>query len=265
MNTDVIKKILIKEIEELIKIIKYEYPNLIDIPINCDLNERVHIENTGTISLFVKDKNFYFPLDAFRVLDVFRKIPGFGMLKDHKTYSEENIILNNNTFATYIKHVFLKGLTPLEYYKEILLHEVLHFCGSGGSSAIMEGINELKTRQLAKKYNLLISSCGYPKETGIAYQLEEIFGEDIINRIAFSKNDRERKEILDTVSTDATEFFFKLEELMEKEFYNKYMKYNFPGITGPFNKTKKYNSIDYTEVYVFMDNYKKKIYKMRKC
>ena len=204
MNINDVKNSLISEIEKLVEIIKKEYPNLVDIPIEYDLKKVVHIEETGTISLFVSDKNFYFPLDAFKVLGTLKKIPGFGMMKNHKTCDQDNMIINDNTYITYIKHVFLKGLTPEEYFKEILLHETLHFCGSGGGTAIREGINELKTRQLAKKYGLLTSSCGYPKETKIAYELEKIFGEDIINKISFSKSYRKIKEILDSVSPEAS-------------------------------------------------------------
>lgn len=261
MNIDNIKSHLISEIEKLIEIIKNEYSNLVDIPINYDLNELVHIKDTGTISLMVSGKNFYFPLDAFKVLEMLKKIPGFGIMKNHKTCNKDNMIINNNTYITYIKHVFLKGLTPEEYFKEILLHETLHFCGSGGATAIREGINELKTRQLAKKYGLLTSACGYPKETKIAYELEKIFGERIINRISFAKNHWEIKEILDQISPEATSFFFALEKTMEKEFYSKYMKYKFPGLTGPLKKTQKYNSIDYTKAYALINEYKRKLQK----
>lgn len=259
MNIAGIKNNLISEIQKLVKIIKKEYPNLVDIPVNYDLQELVHIERTGTISLFVRNHNFYFPLDAFKVLGAFKRIPGFGMVKNHKTCNQDNMIINDNTYITYIKHAFLKGLTPEEYFKEILLHETLHFCGSGGGTAIREGINELKTRQLAKKYDLLTSSCGYPKETKIAYELESLFGEDIINKISFSKSRWEIKEILDSVSPIASSFFFTLETVMEEEFYDKYMKYEFPGLTGPFKKTQKYNSIDYTKAYLLIDEYKEKI------
>ncbi len=257
MDTNNIKNNLITEIKNLIVIIRKEYTSLVDVPTNCDLEKLVHIEETGTISLFVNNKNFYFPLDAFKVLEAIKKIPRFGTVKNHKTCNQDNMIINDNTYITYIKHVFLKGLTPEEYFKEILLHETLHFCGSGGGTAIREGINELKTRQLAKKYNLLTSSCGYPKETKIAYEIEQIFGEDIINKIAFSKNAQETKEILDSISPEATTFYFNLEATMEEEFYNKYMKYNFPGLTGPLKKTKKYNSIDYTKAYDLLNEYKK--------
>lgn len=44
---------------------------------------------------------------------------------------------------------------------------------------------------------------------------------------------------------------------MENEFYNKYMKYKFPGLLGPLKKTKKYNSINYKEAYKLINEYKK--------
>ena len=46
---------------------------------------------------------------------------------------------------------------------------------------------------------------------------------------------------------------------MENEFHNKYMKYNFPGLTGPLKKTQKYNSIDYTKAWELIDEYKRNL------
>lgn len=251
-----IKNNLIPIINRLIGIIKEEYPELVNIPKELDLTECIHIEATGTISLFVMNKNFYFPIDAFKVLNALRKIPGFGCLPNHKLYTDDSIIINNNTYITYLEHVFLAGLSPQRYFEEILLHETMHFCGSGGGTAIREGINELKTRQIAKKHNLLTSACGYPKETKIALILEEIFGEKILNQIAFSHSQQGIKHILDKVSLNAAEFYFKLEQVMEEEFYHKYMKYNFPGLTGPIKKTKKYGEINYIKAYNLIETYK---------
>ena len=256
MNINEIKNSLILEIEKYIEIIRNEYSELVDIPEDLDLEGRVHIEDTGTISLFVKNKNFYFPLTAFEVIESLKNNPLYGSNREHRTCFDDEIILNNNTFQDFINHIIIKGLSVEEYYKEILLHETLHFCGSGGWHALREGINELKTRQLAKKYNLLTSSCAYPKETKIAYELEQIFGEEIINRIAFTKNNQQVKEILDTVSPDAAEFYFALEIKMDFEFQEKYMKHKFPGINGPFEKMKKYNTIDYSKVHEMIDLYK---------
>lgn len=44
---------------------------------------------------------------------------------------------------------------------------------------------------------------------------------------------------------------------MEKEFHHKYMKYNFPGITGPIKKTQKYSTIDYANAQLLIKEYKK--------
>lgn len=256
MNTLNTKKRLIKEITKFLEIIKIEYPYLNDIPENYNLDELVHIEETGTISLFVQDSHFYFPLSAYKILDKIKTIPGFGIDKNHKTCTPDTMIINDNTYIDYIKHVFVKGLTAEEYFKEILLHETLHFSGSRGGSAIREGINELKTRQLALKYGLETSACGYPKETRIAYELEKIFSKEVVDRIAFSKNNAEIKKILDPISPDATKFYFELENMMDQEFYLKYMQYKFPGLTGPLKKTKKYNTIDYTDAYNLINQYK---------
>lgn len=46
---------------------------------------------------------------------------------------------------------------------------------------------------------------------------------------------------------------------MENEFHNKYMKYNFPRLTGPLKKTQKYNSIDYTKAWELIDEYKRNL------
>ena len=122
----------------------------------------------------------------------------------------------------------------------------------------MEGINELKTRQLAIKYNLLTNGCGYPKEVEIALQLEEILGLDTINKIAFARRNKDKIDILSNISEDAVKLFLEVEEMMEKEFYQKYYKYNFPGITGPLKKTIKYREIDYTKVLEKIYEYKNK-------
>lgn len=249
------KKILIKDIEKYIEIIKKEYKNLVEIPQIKDFDQIVHIKETNTISLFVRNKEFYFPLSAYQIIENLSQLPLYGTNRNHKTYNENNIIENNNTFYDYIEHLIIKGVTPLEYFQEILLHETMHFCGANGSSALMEGLNEYFTRKLALKYNLLTNGCGYPKEIKIVKQLESIFGEEVLLKILFSKTKADIIKILNKVNSKTTDFFFNLNELMEKEFYNKYYKFNFPGINGPFEKAKKYNDINYDKSYELIKDY----------
>ena len=42
------------------------------------------------------------------------------------------MIINNNSFMDYVIHLFISGTNAEGYYQDLLLHETLHFCGSGG-------------------------------------------------------------------------------------------------------------------------------------
>lgn len=97
-------------------------------------------------------------------------IPGYGINTNHKSYNKNDLILNDNTFLDYIKHAFIAGLNPEQFFLETFLHETLHL---GGSSALRKGFTELKTRQLDNKYNFITSGCGYPKEVKIANILKK--------------------------------------------------------------------------------------------
>lgn len=264
--TDIEAK-LAAETKKYVQIIKDEYLELIprskieyldDIK---DFKEVVCIKQTNTISMFVRGGVIYFPLNAFDIISHMKKIPGFGIKKNHITCEKENIIENDNTFSDYIKHVFLSGLTPQEFYEETLLHETIHLCGVGGASPLREGIAELKTRELAQKYDLKTSACGYPKELKIALELQNIFGESIVNEIAFAINDTEIIDMLDKkLGTDAADFYVKLSREMNYQF-SKYQVKEFSGLLGPIKKLKEYDKIDYSSAKPIIDSYKSNIKK----
>lgn len=256
------KKILIKDIKKYINIIKEEYKDIIEIPnsIIDKLEDKVHIKETGTISLYISDNEFYFPIEAYHVLNSYKNNPIFGSNKKHKTYTKDTLLENNNTFYTYIEHLILIGATPLQYFKEVLLHETMHFCGSNGANSLMEGLNEYLTRKLALKYNLKTNGCGYPKEIKIIIELEKIFGEETLKQIAFSNSSKEIEQILNNINPKATNFFFELTNIMEEEFYNKYYKFKFPGLNGPLEKAKKYNDINYDKAYELINKFKEELF-----
>lgn len=259
MDNDI--KVLAEKLEEYVKIIKKEYKKYIPIETLVYLNEIddfkkiIKIKGTGTISMFVEDGIIFFPKDAYKVIGFMSKIPGFGKNKEHKSYTKETIIDNDNNFQDYIKHVFISGLTPLEYFQETLLHETMHLCGVGGSDPLKEGFAELKTRELALKYNLLTTACGYPKEIKIALKLQGILGDVISNKIAFASNDYEIYRLLEKeLGKKELELYKNIIFEMERVFRPYYEK-KYPGLTGPFKKTKEYSKIDYSRVYEIIDDY----------
>jgi len=250
------KEVLIKNIKEYVNIIKKEFKDYVQIPDNIVYNEIVHIEETGTISLFIRDGEFYFPIAAYKTLETFKGYANFGSDKNHKIYTEETLLINDNDFLSYISHLILIGATPLEYFQEILLHETMHFCGSNGSTALMEGLNEYLTRIVALKYNLKTNGCGYPKEIKIILELEELFGTETLIKLAFSKSQKDICQIFGT--SEAINFFLSLDSIMNKEFYEKYYKFKYPGPNGPFEKAKRYGEIDYSNAMGLIEEYKTK-------
>ena len=259
-----IKEILAIKISEYVTIIKEEYANLIPVEILQYLNsigdfkKIVEIKQTNTISMYVNRGIMYFPINAFKIIQYLKKIPGYGMNKNHKTYTSETLIINNNTYLSYIKHVFLAGLTPLEFFEETLLHETTHLCGIGGASALREGFAELKTRELSQKHKLKTSACGYPKEVRIVFELQNIFGKEICDKIAFAKTDFEIINLLKvTLGEEASEFYMEVQSEMENAFQIYYSK-KFDGVKGPITKTLEYEKINYNNVYQIINDYKVK-------
>lgn len=259
------KKIIVSKLEIYVKAIieKYgcyipsdrlEYLKNID-----DYSKFVNIYDYGSINGFASSDGIGLPLCVNRIFNKLSKIPGYGINKNHKSYNNDSLIINNNTFVNYLIHVFVSGTDSLGYYEDLLLHETMHFCGSGGSSALKEGINELLTRKLALDKGFRTNGCGYPNEVKIAYELENILGEDTINSIAFMNSNKDiYNYLVNTFDKDAAEFYFNVNDAMEKEFYLKYYRdidsYN--GIRGIIKKTVNYKKIDYSNVYKLIEDYK---------
>jgi len=225
-------------------------------------DEIIMIFDYGSINGFATSDNIYMPLSAEKLLDFFSRIPGYGCNESHKLCDEHNLILNDNTFFDYIRHIFASGMTIEEYFQDLLLHETMHFCGSGGANALKEGLNELLTRKLALEKGFRTSGCGYPKEVAIAYELQSIFGEDVINQIAFLNGClSEITDYLESIlGKDASELYVMVYTEMEREFHAKYYKYidTYDGIQGLLKKANNYKKINYEKVYQMINSYKEK-------
>lgn len=119
------------------------------------------------------------------------------------------------------------------------------------------------TRKIAAKRDLKTNGCGYPKEVKIALKLQKIFGEEVLNKIAFINDEYEIFTYLEKVlGTDEAWLYLDVSQEMQKEFGRKYaLEFNFyNGFTGIMRKILNYYDIDYTKVNEIIDKYKESHY-----
>lgn len=207
------------------------------------------------ISLFASEDAIYFPLVSEKLLDKISKLDGFGSNKNHKSCDVDHYVENDCTFKTYIEHAIVKGLTPFEYFEENLLHETMHLCGSGGSTSLEEGLTELKTREVAQKYGLLTSGCGYPKEVKIALRLKEILGEEVLNKVTFLGNriSKVDKYLTEECGDEVANFYFEVRGKMHESSLNYRRKLD--TIEDPIQKQIVYDEINYEDVHHMIDEF----------
>lgn len=223
-----------------------------------DYKEIIKIYDYGSVNAFASKNEISLPLCADKLLKIASKIPGYGIYKNHKTYNEKNLVINNNTYITYLLHAFISGTDAEGYYEDMLLHETMHFCGGKGGLALKEGINEFLTRKIAKESNFKTNGCGYPKEVKIANELQNLFGEEIIDQIAFLENHDTFIFLRNKLGFDVAILYLNISQKMEEEFYDKYYSNidSYSGLKGIAKKTIDYQKINYSEIYKMIEKYK---------
>lgn len=260
-----VHKRLSKKVEAYIKIIREMYNDYMSpykkkqLDEITDYSQVLKIHDYGTINGYATYNDINMPLCADKALDKMKKVPFYGIHKKHKTYKNEDLIINNNTFFDYVFHVVISGTDTEGYYEDLLLHETMHFCGSDGASALKEGLNELLTRKVAYAYGLRTSACGYPKEVKLAYELEKILGEEVMTQIAFINNEEAVLKYLEDVrGKSAAKLYKRVSDAAEREFDEKYYKHmdKFNGVTGVLKKIAYYKRINYKEAYKIIEDYK---------
>jgi len=264
-NFDDIKKVLANDMEKYVELILKEYGNFIPTNVKSFLEsidnyyDRIAVRDTGTISMFATNSEVIMPEGANKIFKYLKMVPGYGINKKHKSYKDGEIV-NKNTYYDYIKHVLVSGMSLEEFFRDTLLHETMHFCGSGGYDAMREGFTELKTREIAQKYGLKASRCGYPKEVEVVSKFQEIVGEDVANKITFAENERQIAEILkDNCGLEIVKLYFEISNMMNEELHKKYDHSKFGGLLGPIKKAQAYSTIDYSKIYEKIEALKREI------
>ena len=229
-----------------------------------DYSSLVMFDYSGKVTAFAGGKGIIMPIGAEIAFEKLKSFNNFKSNPNHKSYTKETLIENENTYEDYIKHLICVGADVEIFLNDTLLHETLHFCGSGGggisgAGAFKEGLNEYLTRIVAKENNFKTSGCGYPKEIKIVIELEKILGTEQLFKIAFLNDLKSINEFLvKEVGEEKTYLFNNVVTEMEKEFYLAYYSKikNYVGFEGAMQKAKNYKNIDYSKVYDIINEYK---------
>ena len=245
---------------EYIKLILNNYSNCNTEKILNVINsnsEIVKFNPSNTITFVVRGGILLLPKSAYQI---------FPLLKQHKNYGTklnsgrniEDYLDTNTTYIQYINYVIEAGLSVYDYFEESLLHEAMHICGSQGGTPLEEGINELKTRELAQKNNIKIAAYGYSKEVEIAKRLQQIIGKEVMDELTFVSSHERKNFLTDKLGDREAELY----ELISSKMIEKSVSYfdKLSKVNDPFEKAKLYESVDYGEIYQIIDNYKRRNY-----
>lgn len=251
-----------KEIEKLLleylKIIISEYGNHIDGDIVHYLltNNVVEFSENNTVSFLVYKNVLYLPKQVYAIMPSIESNIGYGSNRGHRRQPEEYLD-TNTTYYDYINHFILAGLTPLEYFKESLLHEAMHLCGCRGGNPLEEGITELKTRELAQKYGIVISGYGYPKEVEVAKRVQSIIGKDVIEELMFLPYDRKRSFLIEKVGIEKADLYFTVSKDMQRLSASYFEQVK--SASDPYQKAELYSNINYSTILAYLDEYENKL------
>lgn len=253
MNQDLLKtkELLLKYIKVIIEnYSKSDRERLLDI-IDYD-SQIIKFNPTDTITFVVQDGILLLPKNAYKVFPILKQHENY-CIKPNNGRNVEDYLDTNTTYMEYINHIIESGMSEYDYFEESLLHEAMHICGSIGGTPLEEGINELKTRELAKKNNIKIAAYGYSKEVEIAKRLQQIVGKELMDELTFVPKEK-RKEFLSTkTSNRVAELYESLSDRMieeSRDYYNSVLL-----VSDPFEKAKLYEGINYTKSYQVLDNY----------
>lgn len=246
-----IKKLLVKYIGIIIK----EYPTCCGSSIIEKVNhgeELVKFNKSTAISFFVKNDILLLPQSAYNIFLKLKKYENYGT-KPNAHRNIEDYLDTATTYKEYIDHIIEGALSVYDYFEESLLHEAMHICGSQGGTPLEEGINELKTRELAQKYNIRIAAYGYSKEVEVAKYLQRLVGKEIMDELTFIPKNERKIFLSDKAGVKIAELYELLSRTMiekTKDYYSR-----LPELNNPFEKAELYESINYSELYKTMDDY----------
>lgn len=245
-------KLLYKEVEKLVPIFLAEFIDYVPFEKRRYLKEKIELGFSSHlvgidlgIGAWCRDNKILF---ANRNIDLFKTFylrKGYGKNKGFKLVDEENFIDNDKDYLDYIDYIIANGMKEFDYCLDILPHEVMHLIGSCGG-VLGEGVTELRTRQVCKKYGIRCAPIWHSKETKLVMMLEKHLGEMALNDAAFFGDF--------TVIENACERIFGSEfKDVYEDLCISYRTYVIDRSPSHIEHYKKYREIDFEPIYKLIE------------
>ena len=132
---------------------------------------------------------------------------------------------------------------------DLLPHQIMHLIGCKGG-VLGEGITELRTRQVCKKYNIRCAPILHSKETKIIRLLEDFIDEITINESAFLGQFNFLIEKLENL------FGKEKFQLVYEDLCIDYRTYATDRTQDPIEHYKKYREIDFSKMFELIESKK---------
>ena len=146
-----------------------------------------------------------------------------------------------------MEYVIGHGLTELDYCLDVLPHEIMHLIGCKGG-VFGEGITELRTRQICKKYGIRCAPILHSKETKLMRKLEKYVGSMMLDESGFWGDYSMIEEAIGKIFGE--ENFRPIYE----DLCIAYRCYASDRSRNPIEHYQKYRDIDFEPIYNLIDS-----------
>ena len=246
-------RIVEKELVRILSIFLDEFIEYVPVEKRRYFVELMKIKKTNQLIGFdsgmgawCKDNKIYFAVKNNEVFKKLAQSSDYGKRKDIKLVAEHNFINNDKDYIDYMEYFIGNGMKEIDYCLDVLPHEVMHLIGSSGG-ILGEGITELRSRQVCKKYGIRCAPIMHSKETKLAIKLEKYVGEIALNEASFFGDFTILEERLGKIFGEEA---FK--EVYE-ELRIGYRQYVSNRSTNLIEHYKKYRDIDFSRIYALVD------------
>lgn len=242
------KRIIEEQMKKIIPIFLDEFIEYVYVDKRMYLRNEVNIpfviNYDNGFGAWAKGDEIFFAFENTQLFYNYSRRKIYGKKKGPELIEEENFIDNDKDYIDYLNYFIDYGLREKDYYLDVLPHVIMHLIGCG-NSLLDEGITELRTRQLCKKYGIRCAPVMHTKETKLVRMLEKYIEPRYFDVSVFSSSDYLILNECDKI------FGPKFRELYN-DLSIEYREYTIDNSQDPFEHYEYYRKLNFEPLYTLI-------------